>query len=249
MHPAPRMSLRRLVALVGLLCASPAGAQGRAALVVTVRDSAGRPLPGAEVRVLAVGALPLRTDSTGTARFAAVAAGRVSVVARRFGFLPDSQRVALDAGRERAVTLRLASSAQLLDTARITAEALRGKMADFERRRAAGRGSFVTRADIEAHEPMALRDLLRRYPGVTFVSIGAGRSALRFARATSRVERDCPPEYWIDGQRSPYLTIDDVPVEDVEGIELYRGVSELPAPFLSKTAGCGVIAIWTRDGK
>lgn len=34
----------------------------------------------------------------------------------------------------------------------------------------------------------------------------------------------------------------------VEGIEIYRGLSTVPAQFLNSDAKCGVVAIWTRRG-
>jgi hypothetical protein len=238
----------RLAAMLALLLARTLPAQGTASLVVTVRDSAsGGPVRAAEVVLRGHRAPAVRTDSVGEARFGAVVAGRVIVVARRFGFLPDSQRVTITGGGTQRVELRLATSVHVLDTAMVEAEALRGKMLEFERRRAAGHGTFVTRDDIEARRPIELRDLLRRVPGVTFVDDGSGRPALRFTRASVRPDRDCPPEYWLDGQRVPGFTIDDIVPEDVQGIELYRGPSETPAPFLTRSAGCGVVAIWSRD--
>jgi len=242
--------MRMVASLVCLLVAlgRSLAAQGTAPLVVAVRDSAsGGPVRGAEVVVRGRALASARTDSAGEARFAAVPLGRSVVIARRFGFLPDSQPVTLASGGTQRVEIRLATSVHVLDTAMVEAEALRGKMLEFERRRAAGHGAFVTRDDIEARRPIELRDLLRRIPGVSFVDVGAGRPALRFTRASVRTDRDCPPEYWLDGQRVPGFTIDDIVPEDVQGIELYRGPSEMPAPFLTRSAACGVVAIWTRD--
>jgi hypothetical protein len=53
---------------------------------------------------------------------------------------------------------------------------------------------------------------------------------------------------WVDGQKAPGLEIDDIPLRDVEGIEVYNGPATTPMQF---TAGhsmtqCGTIVIWSR---
>jgi hypothetical protein len=52
---------------------------------------------------------------------------------------------------------------------------------------------------------------------------------------------------WIDGQRAPGIEIDELPVNDIEGIELYRGASTTPAQFWQGSGpSCGTVVIWTR---
>ena len=52
--------------------------------------------------------------------------------------------------------------------------------------------------------------------------------------------RGAPPiDFRIDDVVSP---------SSIEGIEVYRGLSTVPAEFLNPDAECGVIAIWTRRG-
>lgn len=36
---------------------------------------------------------------------------------------------------------------------------------------------------------------------------------------------------------------------DVEAIEVFAGSSQIPAEFGGSTAGCGVIALWTKRGR
>ena len=51
------------------------------------------------------------------------------------------------------------------------------------------------------------------------------------------------------GYRPEDIRIDDVVTPaSIEGIEIFRGLSTVPAEFLSPDADCGVIAIWTRRG-
>ena len=71
------------------------------------------------------------------------------------------------------------------------------------------------------------------------------RSVLRFAR---NGRTNCPPQYFIDGVQATGYNIDDMPVGDVEGIEIYAGPSGLPPEFnkFHSTVSCGAVIIWTR---
>ena len=78
-------------------------------------------------------------------------------------------------------------------------------------------------------------------------------------RASSR---NCATQIFVDGflvnrrmvqpngtQGPEDIRIDDVvSPASVEGIEVYRGLSTVPAEFLNPDAACGVIAIWTKRG-
>jgi hypothetical protein len=214
---------------------------------VVVTDTIDAPVSDAEVLVPAL-RVRRRTDPIGRLLLSAIPAGDYVVVARRFGFLPDSQRTHIPAtDTEVTVTFHLRTSAHVLDTARIESKALRDKMVDFERRRASGRGTFITRDDIEQRNPLTLADLLRTVRGLTIRTSGV-RTEIRFVRANSRTDGvDCPPELVLDGVRTFDATVDEVDLGEVEGIELYRGLGQIPAEYLSRTAGCGVVIIWTRS--
>jgi hypothetical protein len=216
-------------------------------LLVVVSDTADTPIADADVVVASL-QIRRRTDSTGRVVLSGIPVGDHLVIARRFGFLPDSQTARVRAGSaETTVTFRLRSSVHMLDTARIESAALRDKMVDFERRRATGRGTFITRDDIERRNPMTVADLLRTVRGLAIRTSG-GRTEVRFVRANARVDAvDCPPEMWIDGVRTFGATVDEIRPDEIEGIELYRGLGQVPAEYLSRTAGCGVVMIWTRS--
>ena len=60
--------------------------------------------------------------------------------------------------------------------------------------------------------------------------------------------RDCPPDIWVDGVRATGMSVDDVPLTDVEALEMYRGPAGLP-PEMNNRFGnpaCGALVIWTR---
>jgi hypothetical protein len=58
----------------------------------------------------------------------------------------------------------------------------------------------------------------------------------------------CPPQYYVDGIMLTGYNIDDMPVSDVEAIELYSGIAGLPAEYARARGNrdCGTVAIWTR---
>ena len=57
----------------------------------------------------------------------------------------------------------------------------------------------------------------------------------------------CAPDYVIDGRLNndfgPFT-----PIRDIVAVEIYTGPADVPGEFAGRTAGCGVIAIWTRSG-
>lgn len=128
---------------------------------------------------------------------------------------------------------------------------------EFRERVESGFGFYITRDQIDAEGPRLVTDLLRRVPGVHLRSSGAGlRRVVQMSRAVS--PGSCPTQVYIDGLRlnanvgppeTRVVAIDDyVAPGSVEGIEVYRGLSTVPASFLNEYADCGVVVIWTRRG-
>src|SRR6185295_1749999 len=57
------------------------------------------------------------------------------------------------------------------------------ELTEFENRRKAGIGHFVTRTQIEQRHPVLLSDMLRMMPGMILTSGETGRTTLRFSRS------------------------------------------------------------------
>lgn len=125
----------------------------------------------------------------------------------------------------------------------------------FQHRLRSGFGHFFTREDIERMHPAYVSDVIATVPGIQLVSTGfASRRKIYTTRSP-----ECPAQIFIDGflinQRSAItggdfgFTLDDaVSPGSVEGIEVYRGLSGVPAEFLNSYSHCGVVAVWTRRG-
>ncbi len=153
-----------------------------------------------------------------------------------------------------------------------------GALDGFEMRRLRGLGKFVTRADIEQMAPVVFLDIIAGIPGVRILHVSQGRQIVRMNRSAPMLrssarrveaneamddegivaENNCPVIFFLDGVRlnnSGDASLDRVevvyhlPVELIEGIEIYRGAAELPAEFGGSDARCGVVAVWTRRGR
>jgi hypothetical protein len=217
----------------------------RAGLFGTVRDTGGTPVSMA--RLSAFGVLSI-SDSAGRFSIAGLSPGNVKLLVRRLGFEPQDISLQLVAGRSDSLNVVLTLLPQDLPGVTTRADAIAEiQLASFYRHRHSGIGHFLDRKEIEAKRVQRLSDILRRIPGMRLTPdrIG-GRSTLRSSRSGGG--RDCPPDMWIDGVRAPGLNIDDVPLGDVEALEVYGGPAGLPPEMNSRLGNpaCGVVVIWTR---
>ena len=125
----------------------------------------------------------------------------------------------------------------------------------FKRRVRNGFGTFITRDQVERRNPVLVTDLLRDVPGLQVSASASGlRPAVRIGRSAGY---NCATQIFVDGflmnrrmgfQPDDFRIDDAVSPQSIEGIEIYRGLSTVPAEFLNPDADCGVIAIWTRRG-
>jgi hypothetical protein len=231
-----------------VLCAAligTASAQIRPAVLTgSVKDSTGNAIGSVQLTLFGVRAM---SDTAGRFLFANLPMGTGTLAVRRLGFAPFDRLVTVAEGRTDSLNIVLTMTAREL--AGITTEAqslLDVALADYYRHKRVGNGHFFERADFENKNYHRMSDLLRRIPGVRIVTDRAGRTALRMGRAVTG--RDCPPDFWIDGVRAPMLGVDDVPLEDVQALEVYGGPSGVPPEMNSRLGnpGCGVVVIWTR---
>lgn len=128
-----------------------------------------------------------------------------------------------------------------------------GKMHGFYERMERGFGTFITRGEIEDRSPDRVSDLFHAVAGVRIErrGDGTGRSGVTMARSAAFQDGGrCAIHYWVDGSRIPIASrfdVDELSPGDVEGIEVYRGPSEIPARFTRFGDACGVVVVWTRD--
>jgi hypothetical protein len=221
----------------------------RGVIVGVVRDSSGARLASARIVVVKTG-IQAVSDDSGAFRLTGLPVGPVTLQVRRLGYAPADLSVTLDAGESRELAVVLAASAESLEPMEVKADAARGKMSGFNARRERGIGTFITRDDIERRQPGKVSQLLRYVSGLYVPqensdmrpsAVGMRRSAGMTAQAS------CVVQFYVDGQYYPDGRADDFRPVEVEGIEIYKSASEIPAVFRGRDSMCGVIGIWTRD--
>ncbi len=216
-------------------------------IVGIVRDSAGRRID--QAKISAPSARVVESDSAGNFQMLAMPVGAVRLIALRIGYAPETVSVVVAAAVEAHAEFVMTSTAQTLPEEIVVADPLRGKMGSFNRRKARGVGAFVTRAEIEKRQPNALSEMLRYLPGVSVTQRMAGEpQPVHMQRSVnSTMQSSCVVQLYVDGHPYPNGNVDDFSPNSVEGVEVYKSASEIPADFRTRDAMCGLISIWTRD--
>ncbi len=151
----------------------------------------------------------------------------------------------------------LARATNLLDTIRVKETRVSMRMLEFESRRAAGIGQFITQEQIERRGSRDASDFLRTLRGIEVSRITnnqfAGTVALS-KREGGSVGGDGSGanslQVILDGIVLPrFFNLDLLPSpKQIAGIEVYSGAATVPPQFGGADRRCGMILIWTRDG-
>ncbi|MGQ0714713.1 MAG: carboxypeptidase regulatory-like domain-containing protein [Gemmatimonadaceae bacterium] len=214
------------------------------------------------------------TERTGTFEFRSVEAGVWTLTVRRVGYKVHTQDVAVREGQPNVMRVTLTAAPHALDTIAVVREGLTparygpsSRMDEFYRRRARARGRVFTREDIEASGRARLTDLLRLVPGARVKTFPGNLAEVHFTRCSGpvRLARSgsltavatgttggATPSValYVNSVRidpeSVRETIAELSLSEIEAIEVYRGVSELPPEAMGDA--CAAIFIWTRFG-
>ena len=237
-----------------------------------------RGLSQAEVMVPSL-ALRTFTDSSGRFRLVGVPAGSQRVVTRAVGFRPDTfvTLFAPDEAVVRDIVLTVAPTELPTVAVRDTATPLGpSKMVEFERRRAAGIGKFITRDMLERNENHRLGEVIAAtVTGVSLRRSASGSEGWIASQRTSSNSRcglcgdanmldmtdraqgakpACYLDVYVNGvlmydssRRMSLYNSNALLPSDVEGIEVYTGPSQVPAQYNRTSGLCGVMLIWTRE--
>ena len=204
--------------------------------------------PVAAARVVLLGtSYQTGVDADGRFQKEALAAGTYVVEVRAPGYAAGSWVLPLKDGEVRSQDFELEPLAVELDPVAVERQATlaQQRAREFEVRRAAGRGYFITDDKIEQTRPRTLGDLFRTVPGVRLVCRGTSNCAVRMARTP----RECKPDFVVDGFEASNSTSLDMPTVGIIGVEIYRTLSETPLQFLRTDNQCGTIVIWTQSGR
>jgi hypothetical protein len=190
-----------------------------------------------------------RTDSAGRFVIRGVPLGEHELVARRIGFEPVTRRVQVTVGQPVQVRMVLNEVIHRLQAMQTIGQAMAADgrlwmLDEFDRRRRRGVGVFLSREDLKYFYSIGSA-VAGRTPGVREVRDQFGNWSFVFTRcggaaAGGRVA------VFIDGMRA-YNGADALSFyrpSDVEAIEIYRSVAELPPEAVGD--GCAAIFIWLR---
>ncbi len=234
------------VALLPALAHRPALAQHRVGTIAgqLVDQQSRAPVGGARVRFLGT-RLGVESDSVGRFAQAGLHAGIYLIEVRAIGYAMGSWVLRLGDSTVSEV-FELERLPVQLDPVVVERQPsfAEQRQLDFERRRASGRGHFITEEQIERTKPRTLADLFQNVPGVRLQCRGAARCTVRMARAP----RECRPDFVVDGYPATNSTSLDMSTVGITGVEVYRTLTETPLEFLKADNLCGTIVIWTRSG-
>ena len=227
---------------------------------VVVEDSTGHPIPGVQVEVRAADATVRATALTsaiGWFQLSLQSGGEYVIRASHPAYRSvDSLSVSLGAHAAITVVLRLKGGPIPLAPVVVRAKARDWLSGYRERARRASHGRFITRADIDKYGAVNFSEALRFAPEVRIEQVMQGpfSSAGVFMRSFGE---PCVPTVFLDGLALPTAQLFDIsellPVDAVEGIEVYRNLLSAPMEFQVAASGsafgtdlCGVIAVWSR---
>jgi hypothetical protein len=239
-----------VLAVIAAAHSVPAAAQllqDRTAIMVAfVTDSAGKPLSGAEIQVVGT-SLRGNTDDAGRVALLAVPTGKAVLRVRRLGYSELTIPISVTPGVMPESRYKLKPVATDLTKVVVTGRYMvpdryagTTRFDGFYRRRAEGLGTFFDREFIDARRAQKSEDLLRMVNGIRITYRGY-TPMVKFARCEQY-------NVFIDGIRSHdgLLDFNSLSPLDIEAMEVYRGMSEVPPEFSPRPSDCAAIVVWTR---
>lgn len=264
-----RRALTLLVALAALASSgaaqqpTPGGKDSVLSVTVAgvVTDTAGRLLPGAEVRL---GTSTTIADEEARFVVAGLTPGSIDLHVRSIGYQPVARTLEVEPGLRVDVAIRLTPSAVELGTVVVEGVRMSTRLLHmgFYHRQKVGSGRFFDREALERHGG-TLSGLLQEVPAVRVMRDPQGRGHLLGRSAT----RTCRMSVYLDGLLIRWAAetgIDHVVArQDILGLEVYPSAVQVPAqlsvpqaagPGMSGPAGigsagladCGAVVIWTK---
>jgi len=198
-----------------------------------------QPLEGARIVVRGTG-LGAVTGSDGRFMITDLPAGTFSVEARSIGLEPQLIPLDFAPGGRKAIQIILDSKLPELSRVVVIGNIPKPRLdlVEFERRRKTGVGHFYVATDLALRQAASLSDLFASTIGLRVMPTQTGHSIF--------MRDGCPASVYLDGIKmlEAWETVDDIPPNQVAGIEIYKGTLEEPARYNGN--GCGVILIWRK---
>jgi hypothetical protein len=216
---------------------------------------------------LTLGQQRTRTDSAGRFAFRAQPPGVAALRIRGLGFQAYDTSVTVPATGTIEIAILLDRVVVVLDTV-VAKEVLRVRSIGregFAYRQSLGFGKFLDSAFLERGGNRQLGDMIRERGGVDVVvpTTCSGRTRYhcekRVAASRRQMGRMCLLQVIVDGvlaargmmeprgdsDWSRAFNLNEYPVSQVAGVEIYRGASDTPQQWGGASAACGTLVIWT----
>ncbi len=226
--------IRRALALELLLLAAASGASAQVIVQGVVLNTDSVPLAGATVAISdASGAYRFHAVSDSAGRFsmrlpAPLPGGTLTVSAELLGYRATSS--ALDVENLQHIDIVLTMDAAAIPLAPLRVEARRrysrGRLDEFYDRAA--------RAPLMGGTIITYQELERR----------GGANVAMIVTERMPGARTCRPAYFLDGMQVEPRDLGYISALDVEGIEIYRTLAQVPVQYQNRS-GCGVVLVWT----
>jgi len=224
---------------------SPAHAQRdtTARLAGTVRSSFnGLPIAGVMVAVRGSQVFDV-SDSTGSFALAGLPGGRQLVRIRYGDSLAYEHEMDLKGGKTLTLAVLLDVVSAELAPIVVEAQTLRAErsLAGFYDRKMRSVGRFYTRADLGQRAAFSLDGVLGEAGIQVVCRLG---SCLPIG---SDGTRQCVMALYLDGMRMPIAYLNQIRVEELAGVEVYKFGIDVPTEFRSGFRNtCGAVVAWSR---
>ena len=248
------------VGILSLLVSLPGQITAQAVLGELLDEESGRPVATAQVVLVdSLGNVVGRALSDSAGRFfIAVDLGTYSLVVNRLSYEP--QHVAdVEITNRSILGLRIRLSPDTVQLPGLVVQGARGvsslRTNGFYDRQKRGFGHFMELERIQRLQALKPTELVRRMPGVVVLD-GEVRSRRAVFRPGGMM--NCLLQVVVDGSYRGVNLDDVLIVDEIEGIEVYNGLSNVPARwqglagqgYLGSRGGtastCGVIVVWTK---
>jgi hypothetical protein len=220
-------------------------------------DSQHHVLAGAQIAIPQLGK-DAKSDGDGAYRLTGLLAGQYVVIVRAVGYAPIQDTVVLVSEMRVVRDYVLAQRVPVLDSVvtKSTAPNMREWWRDdFEWRRKAGVGHFVTEEQLRNRETESLAFILSTIPGVAL----EGRRSQYFLRSSrggqvggALTGRPCYAAVYLDGARiyTPGSSIDPPDMSrlwarELAAVEYYAGPAQTPLKYAS-ISPCGLLLLYSR---
>jgi hypothetical protein len=237
------------IALVTLAPAAVAGqtAASRGMIDGVVTDTNLVALGSATISILGSD-VHVATGANGRFRIVGLRGGNYILAVHHVGYVPVAVAMTVAERDTLRPSFTMKRITTALDTMIVTARSVTRRLSEFEERRRAGVGYFITADDIERRNAVYVADVIRTVPSV---AIDTRRMFKQVAIST----RDgCRFNVYVDGMplhgEPGGTNLMNLPSpKEFAGIEIYSGPATIPLMYKAAVGNCGVILFWTKRGE